>query len=440
MKLMLLMLLLTVFPFTHAAACEVAVCDIPGMVSEYRGKREIERYQFVMNLIQTNERQKNIPTLRNLIDVAQAMRALAIELKDEDYVARACDQLQGLATVNLSKVDAGDQERLFGYYLTLSNLDDRYRMLNHWANQAESLEDLPLLERLINLATRAIDLDKEWDGSRYEYVPNEGRRLIRLATERALDLDPFLEGVFDVTLKNYRDKEVAYRMVVLQPKMKGGGNGLDVIFVAKEQDGLTYSFSDVSYERDRTGIKGIANTPAHSGAPSALRFHVNRIDGTVAGKIRETRQATDLRFEGKAFRVIKDVAPGQPGPASSIVEGVYQGRVGNLEGRLILKQLTHLEWGATFEPKDGPFLMPMMRGVYIARTGTLTLLSHAMQARIGKIALGVESSGEKVSLKGFQYTTRLGEVQDATFEKIGPVDPWTENQLFNTLLQQLRTH
>jgi hypothetical protein len=409
-----------------------SVPDLATTIADLRSKHEGDRFAFVQDLTQRFEHETDIPALRSLVDLGGAIKALTIELHDEDYVARACDGLVNQSLVSLSKLDSSDSDRMVDYYRKILSEDDHFALMQYWMDRLPTIEDLSLLNRLLVLGGEAIRLSRPLEDGRLKYVPEQARRFVARLSERMIELNPYNEGVFQVTLSYPDGRKEESRLVSVQPR---NGNGLSVGFVIGDGGSPAYLFPAVSFTADGQRMVG---TSYFRNVPAMLVLQFDRDTGKVKGSIRQTLSAGDILFEGTAIKSAAELFRGPP-PKKAIdpgqPEGVYQGRIGELQGTLIIKRIGEREYGATFLSANGYTTLNFQKGELTRSSGVLTFIENsADQAALGKLGLTISLPSEdpqsKIELKGWGYMMRTGKVMDVSFVRSGDVDPYQDPSLW----------
>lgn len=391
---------------TFALNCDVPVCNIETAIEELRSKSENERYTFINQLKADYKDSNDVKVLKNLLDTAKAIEGLTIELGDADWVTREAVLLANDSVVSLAKYTKPVGSDIAFLFKQIDSEGKRYEVLSYYMQKVESIEDPLVLEQIIEFALQA-KKQAVADGND-GYVSRACDTLAENASVRIVALDPGHEGVYEVELEKEIDNLLTIdRIVVLD---------------STSQDNLVVNFINTKYKKIVFSYQGaviLGNTIKGSsigeGAMSSqFELKFNRRSGKVEGFISTTR-TKDISFSGQRAFEVSSIFEGEKPyeiTANDVI-GEMEGKIGDVEGTLIIQNFVPGVYSASFIAKKGELKIDY-NGKFYPKKGVLSL-THKNS---NKLVISLRNYYNKAKWKGAAFTSITGNVEKAIFSPI----------------------
>jgi hypothetical protein len=405
----------------HADDCQLPVCDIPAKIAEMREKGQAYRFDVVSKVKRDTRASRILAVHQNVVDFGTEALKLSEELGDESWMVGEAQSLLDQGRLGLLKFGPVIATDMLALYELQKGESAHYEALTFWRAALATMEDAEAIRNLIRFGVGASDISKGRQES--DYIAREALTLAREATARYAIVNPAHEGMYRAILQVPEKGSVDYRLVIVETT---GNSGLTVGFIHIETGRLTYLFTNATFN-DLTELRADSTYYGYT-ARLALRYDAAR--GSFDGWLRDTRYPEDIGVTAALVRSPAEYFRGTAPAAIALrdLEGQYQGKIGNLEGTLIVKRFGPKLFAAAFNTKDSESNMVTIKyqtGFYNARVGVLTLVNLANDENLQKLTLAFrEKAGDGVHAKltGFNFGMNNYDAQQADLVWSGLVD------------------
>lgn len=394
---------------SFAATCGVPTCDIEAQILELRNMNGDQRGMFAINLTNQYKNSTDSAVLQNLYDLAVELHALSTELKDEDWVLRAANDLKNAAIINLAKYSVVNGEKLVGFYKEFATATFRYNLIAHWQTELANIEDVKTLNELVIFAEGARDhsyavADEDW-------IPRAATTLISAITIKLTSLDPVHEGLYKVALSDASQALGILpfdRVAVLD---SSSDKNLVVSFINSKLKTIVFTFNHAEISGSK--IKGSGSTA--NGMNTSFELEVDRTSGDVVGTVFTTVHDR-IEFAGSQVFSTRSVFAGAA-PKTLVKEdilGTLKGELAGVAGTLKVKSFRDNVYSATFVSSNGSIVINFT-GRFYPKNGVLSLTSKeelklTLSYRVN--AAGVEQ------WQGASFSVKTGTTAKASFSAL----------------------
>jgi hypothetical protein len=389
------------------STCEIVVCDLTIKREELLNADQNVRGSYGIKLMNKYEGTKDIAILKNLVEIGNMLKDLAIELDDDDWVKRSGPDLINSVLLSLGKYSEIESNNLSHIYKSLEDQNARNLMIEYWSSKLSKIEDLNKLEALIvfGQAANTISLENGDDS----WVARATDEFVSKATIKLIALDPMHEGLYDVEITAATtDAFFAFNKVVVLDS--SSTKNLMVVFINTKFRRVVYSYSNAVIEGSKMKGKFLS---ADGLKDNVFEMALNRATGEVTGSIETTTD--QFSFTGSQAFTTRDIFAGStPSVLSNTdVIGTMTGSLAGMKGKLTIKSFQPGIYSATFKSTNGYILMNF-KGKFFAKNGVLSLTSNNKI----KLTLAYRTDDKGVAAwRGASFSTITGTSQTAVFTK-----------------------
>lgn len=415
-----------------AEACDLPVCDIPGTIAKLESGTAGERFQFIGNL-RTKYRRSEVPAeLENLRAFALEARDLSTRLNDEDWLIRESVMLIDQAVIGLIKFRKPPvAKHMIASFKELSTEGSRFEAIKHWTEKVSQIEVTSELREIITFAEEAKNHSTAMQDA--DWIPREAERLMTLASTQLAILDPYHEGIFQITLscpsinnssckQNYPDLAT---MTILEAGQRSG-YGLVTSFIMPSPVEPAYLFGDSQFNGGNGRMYGFSkvSTPTFP-RPAEFKLQLDRDSGAIRGVLIDSRSNGFVRFEGKPIRRVKELIDQTSGSTVTVTQGdlvgTYETKIGHRTGRLVIKETGDLNLIASFLPQPQGDPLDFKTGTFVKSQGVLSLVAFGTKMDFLKAILRFEKRNGQVVATGFHFNSFDGSTEDWVLQRTGSI-------------------
>lgn len=385
--------------------CGVPVCDIEATIENLSNLNQSQRYNYIVKLKSSHANSKKNEVLHNLYAVATKMKELSITSNDEDWVIRAAVDLVNSAVLNLAKYSEVKADLITKYFKMLTTQAKRSEILSFWHNYVDQTENIKELEQLVVFAQAAqkqsISVgDESWVG-------RVAGSLISKITVKLTQLDPAHEGLYNVKITN----EITAQGILPFDKIAvldaSSDSNLVVVFYNSKFKRKSFQFSNAAIAGSKITGKIVSNTV------TSRKFTINldRKTGLIHGNIESTDST--IEFVGSQTFTTRDVFSGNLPyelTANDAI-GSFSGKIGRLEGTLVVKSFTPGVYSATFRTKSGAVKVDFL-GKFYPKNGVLSLTNKNDM----KLIISLRNIDDAVKWSGYSFNSKNPSYKAASFD------------------------
>jgi hypothetical protein len=351
-------------------SCGVPVCSMSEEMSTLRAMNGDQRGMYAMNLKAKYKDSTDTKVLENLFKLSDELITLSTEVKDQDWVIRACIDLKNTLLTNLAKYSEIDAAKLISYYKAFGTPASRYNLINYLQSQLVNIEDVASLNELVAFSEVARDVsislnDEEW-------IPRQISSFISEITIKLTNLDPAHEGLYNVTLTDASQAVGVLpfdRIAVLD---SSSAKNLVVSFINSKLKVTVYSYTNAEINGNK--VSGLFLS--HGDMANRFSFELNRKTGEVVGSIESTKH-DKIDFAGTQLFSTRSVFAGKSPKevTAKDILGSMKGELAGVKGTLTIRSFRENVYSATFAADTGSLVINF-QGKFFSKNAVLSLTSN----------------------------------------------------------------
>lgn len=386
--------------------CGVPVCEMEKTIEKLRELNENQRYNYANRLLREHSKSQDETVLDNLVESAQRLKELSIELGDADWVVREASNLGNAALLSLTKHSRFEAKKILGYYKRLDSGAKRYEAISHYQQELLRIEDADKLSELARFAKEAQRVsvllgDEAW-------ISRAAESLAQEATVKLVSLEPSHEGIYTIKTKGNDGSVLDFdKIIVLDSTSQ---ENLVVNFVNSKHKEVVFSYSGSLIVGNK--VEGKMVSSAAMG--SKFHFVFERESGAVKGEL-ETSRGAKIQFQGvrvfSVAQVFEGQAPDELEEADAL--GTMKGSIMGIQGELSVHSFEPQVFSASFVADKGELKIDYA-GKFYPEKGVLAL-THKDKS---KLVLALRKEGDKLVWKGVSYSVLNGKISKAQFEPL----------------------
>lgn len=384
-----------------AGKCELAPLNISEEIKSLSAKGSSPQNKYLHGLLEKYENCQNYPIFETLKALGDAIYDTFKKDHEEQWLLDSASALVNLSLLKLMKYAPVNADSLISRYKALGRNDPKHDIFKFWTNQVVSLDDFATLNQLIEFGVAAKLYSQENEDK--DWIISAAGILVRKATSRITELDPFQQGVFEITMQSQGDYPPFDLMAVIDPNQD---NGLVIQFTNTEKKMQNYSFRNVSFEEARF----LRGTTLGEDYVILLNIEIDRDSRSISGTVTDSRYLTPIEFTGKQIINISDIFLTHNRSSFARTEGTYSGTLNGQPGQMILLKYEPHKFAATFISEDKRTKISFLGKLYREK-GILSLVSRKGPG-LKKLVLVL---GDEKQWTGLMFSTTNDVGQTASF-------------------------
>ena len=417
--------------------CGVPVCNVDKALEDLKflDKPEIERKQareqYVLKtfpaLVQDFGKSQSAVVWNNLLEYSTRARELFVKLLDADFVLREADTLIDVSNLGLHKYGPLTLDNMLRTFKGLLGPGRRFEAIQFWENidNRDSFDEITTILQFLAEAKKIANAhnDPDWLFREIDSVSAE-------ASTRLSQLDPILEGPYNVTLKAIAPVGASCHWkanidtLMIADSMTGDG----VVAALIGESDTSAFFKNLVF----VDVGSNSNTNSISiGVSSNLTLSIDRESGKLTGTYKSTRNSCTYEITGQRFRSPGEfMRDGELKSRPSLAEavGVYDaiwGGVGDTDiqsqGTLILREyVQNNRYNIAASLLDPYPLIDFQYGYYVPNRAYMILNQSSGEYHIIRwnLAYRLDANGEYV-WRGFGMSLITGRVYKVQLKRRG---------------------